>query len=146
MPFLMLSLLKVIPHHPRFSQYQQEWECGSVGRALNRHAADACSIPQCSKGFFSQSQLSVHTLLRCLCTPPCAIACSNICVHIKDPVVHVRVQWIMETLKHPACTVGWVAQLCCSWLTPGKATQISIGKSPNGTIELLTQNKQKTEN
>ena len=31
-----------------------------------------------------------------VCTPPCAIACINICVHVTDPVVHVRVQWIME--------------------------------------------------
>ena len=47
-------------------------------------------------------------------TPPCATACVNICVHIKDPVVHVkrrRVQWIMEILKYPACTIGWVARL-----------------------------------
>ena len=33
-------------------------------------------------------------------TPPCAIACINTCAHVKDPVVHVRVRWIMETLKH----------------------------------------------
>ena len=42
--------------------------------------------------------------------------------HVKDPVVHVRVQWIVETLKHPACTVGWVARLCRIWVSPGKAT------------------------
>ena len=53
-------------------------------------------------------------------TPPCAIACINICAHVKDPVVHVRVRWIMEVLKQPACTVGWVARLCRSWLSPGK--------------------------
>ena len=47
-------------------------------------------------------------------TPPCAIACINICAHVEDPVVHVRVQWIVETLKHPACAVGWVVRLCCS--------------------------------
>ena len=41
-------------------------------------------------------------------TPPCAIACINIC---KDPVVHVGVWWIMETLTHPACTLGWVVRL-----------------------------------
>ena len=35
-------------------------------------------------------------------TPLCAIACIYICVHVKDPVIHVRVQWIIETLKHPA--------------------------------------------
>ena len=36
-----------------------------------------------------------------VCTPPSAIACIYICAHVKDPVVHVRVRWIMETLKHP---------------------------------------------
>ena len=44
-------------------------------------------------------------------TPPCVIACILICAHVKDPVVHVRVRWIIETLKHPACTLGWVARL-----------------------------------
>ena len=53
-------------------------------------------------------------------TSPCAIACVNICLHVKDPVVHVRVQWITGTVKHPACTVGWVALLCHSWLSLGK--------------------------
>ena len=36
----------------------------------------------------------------------CAIACIYICAHIKDPVVHIRVQWTMETLNHEACTIG----------------------------------------
>ena len=31
--------------------------------------------------------------------------------HIKGHVVHVRVQWIMETLNHPECTLGWTARL-----------------------------------
>ena len=79
-------------------------------RAVDHHAPDASSIPQCCKGLFSRSQLSVKTLT-CVCTPPCAVACINICAHVKDPVVHVRVRWIMETVKHPACTVGWVARL-----------------------------------
>ena len=30
-------------------------------------------------------------------TPLCVIACINICAHDKDPVVHVRVRWIMAT-------------------------------------------------
>ena len=55
-------------------------------------------------------------------TPQCAITCIYICLHVKDPIVYVRVQLIMETLKHQACTVGWVAQLCHSWLSLGKAT------------------------
>ena len=41
-------------------------------RASDRHAADAGSIPPCSKGFFSQGQLSVQTLLRCPYTPVCS--------------------------------------------------------------------------
>ena len=35
-------------------------------------------------------------------TPLCTIVCINIFAHVKDPVVHVRVRWIMETLKQPA--------------------------------------------
>ena len=80
-------------------------------RASDRHAADAGSIHRWGKGFFSQSQLSVQTLLRVSVHHPCGIAYINICVHVKDPVVHVRARWIMETLKHPECTVGWVARL-----------------------------------
>ena len=47
------------------------WECSSVGTASNWHAANAGSIPWSGKGFFSQSQLSVQTLLWCLYTPVC---------------------------------------------------------------------------
>ena len=31
--------------------------------------------------------------------------------HVKDPVGHVRVWRIMETLRHLTCTVGWVVRL-----------------------------------
>ena len=44
---------------------------GSVGRASDRHAADASSIPRCGKGFSSRSQLSVQTLFWCPYTPVC---------------------------------------------------------------------------
>ena len=51
------------------------------------HAAEAGSIPRpCGKGCFSQSQLPV--LIDSLLVskqPPCAIACINICAHVKDP-------------------------------------------------------------
>ena len=36
-------------------------------------------------------------------------------MHVKDPVVHVRVRWIMETLKHTAYTVDWVAPLAAGF-------------------------------
>ena len=42
-------------------------------------------------------------------TPMCVVTCININAHIKNPAVHVRVWWIMETLKHPACTIIWEA-------------------------------------
>ena len=71
-----------------------------------------------------------------VCTPPCAIACIYICAHVKDPVVHVRVRWVMETLKHPAYILGWVVRLCRGRLFPGKVTRISHGRNPIGTIQL----------
>ena len=85
---------------------------------------------------FSPSELSVQALLPMSVQPPCTAACSNICANVKDPVVHIRVRWFIETLKHPACTVGWVARLCRSWLSLGKATGISHGRISNGTIQL----------
>ena len=38
-------------------------------------------------------------------TPPCAIVGINICAHDKDPVVRVRVRWIMENQAYPARTL-----------------------------------------
>ena len=68
-----------------------------------------------------------------VCTPPCAIACINICVHFKDPGVRVRVWWVMETLKHPACSIGWVSRLCCSRLSTGKSnSNFPMGEIPWG--------------
>ena len=37
-----------------------------------------------------------------------------------------------ETLKHPACTVGWVVQLCHSWLSRGRQPEFPIGEIPLG--------------
>ena len=45
--------------------------------------------------FFSQSQLSVQTLTVSV-QPPCAIVSVST---LKDPVVLIRVRWIMETLS-----------------------------------------------
>ena len=38
-------------------------------------------------------------------TPLCTTACINICARVKDPLVRVRVWWIIETLKHPTGTL-----------------------------------------
>ena len=74
-------------------------------------------------------------------TPPCAFARIYVCVHVKDLVVHVRVRWIMETLKRPACNRGWVARLCRSWLSPGKVTEFPIGAIPLGQCSCKKSNK-----
>ena len=51
-------------------------------------------------------------------TPPCAIACIYTCAHVIDSVIQVRIRWIIEPLKHPACIVGWAERL-----SPVTATQ-----------------------
>ena len=53
-------------------------------------------FPGAARDFSSQSQLSVQTLLYGVSIPPCTTAYINICAHVKDPVVHARVWWIME--------------------------------------------------
>ena len=45
-------------------QENGDGDIAQLVRAPDRHAADAGSIPRCGEGFFSQSQLSVQTLLR----------------------------------------------------------------------------------
>ena len=94
------------------------WLCRLDGGTLDWHSAD--SIPKYGKGFFSQSQLSLH----------CLTVSEHLCMQShalirRRMLVHVRVQWIMEALKHPAYTVGWVAWICCSLLFLEKATWIA---------------------
>ena len=92
-----------------------------VGEGVE-HAVDAGSIPRWGKGYFSPRLDFQCRLSYGVRTPLCAIAFIYIRVHVKDPVVHVGVQRIMETLKHPACAVGWVVQLFHSCLSLGKTT------------------------
>ena len=84
-----------------------DWGCSLVSRASDWHAFDAGWIPWCGKGFFSQSAFSADSLT--VSVHLCVQLHVFTCAHVKDPVIHVRVWWIMETLKHPACTVSWVA-------------------------------------
>ena len=74
-------------------------------------------------------------------TPTCAIACINVCAHVKDPVVHVRVRWIVETLKHPACSVGWAARLRRSWRSRGRQPEFPIGEIPLGQYSCKKREK-----
>ena len=77
-------------------------------------------------------------------TPPCAIACIYVCAHVKDPVDHVRVRWIMETLKHPAYTLGWVARLCRSWLSRGRQPQFPMVGIPLGQYSCKKKERKKS--
>ena len=72
---------------------------------------------------------------------PCAIACINICAHVKDPVVHVRVRWIMETLKHPAYTGGWVRDSVAAGFSQGKQPEFSMGEIPLGQYSCKSKSK-----
>ena len=54
----------------------------SGGRASDRHAADAGSIPRCGKAGNFQCRLSYGAS-----APPCAIAYINICAHDKGLIV-----------------------------------------------------------
>ena len=82
-------------------------------------------FPGAARVFLPESVFSADSLTVSVHTPPlpppprCAIAGIYFCAHVEDPVVHVRVGWIVETLIHPACTLGWVARLFRIWLSPG---------------------------
>ena len=111
----------------------QNTEVGDVAqlvRASDRHAAESGSIPRCGKGFFSQSHLSMQTLLRVSVHPRVQLHALTSVRTLKILQSMSDLSGIMETLKHPACTVGWVARRCRSWLSPGNATRISHGKIP----------------
>ena len=86
-----------------------EWGCSSVGNALDQHSLcwSRFSTLLWQGIFFLEWTFNADSLRAS--TPICAIACINICAH--DLVVCVRIWWIIETLKHPACAVGWVVQL-----------------------------------
>ena len=68
---------------------EEGWRMELIGRALDRHAADAGSIPRCGKRFFSQSQLSVQTLLRASVHP-------RVQSHVLTSVRTVKILWSMS--------------------------------------------------
>ena len=74
------------------------WGCSSVGRAWNQQAAGAGSIPHAANDFSARVNFQ-YRLSYGVGAPSCAIACINICAHVKDLVVHVRVRWIIENTK-----------------------------------------------
>ena len=112
----------------------------SVGRATERHAADAGSIPRCSERFFSNSTFRANHLA--VSVPFFAIAGINICAYVKDPVVHICPVDYGNT-NIPACTLGCVARLCRSWLSPGEASRISYGRNHSRITHTVVKEKTK---
>ena len=95
-------------------------------------------LPSAGRDFLPELTFSADSLM-CVSTPLCAVACINICAHfkdVKDPVVHVRVRWIMENTKTPSMHLGLVSVTLSQLTLPGKATHISHGRNPIGTIQL----------
>ena len=113
--------------HPRVKLSQQragpdtQWGCSSAGYSIRPSRCRRRFDSPVWQGIFLPESTFSADSITCVHKPPCAIACINICVHVKDPVAHVRVRWNMETLKHPASTVGWVARLWHCWLSPGES-------------------------
>ena len=63
---------------------QIKWGCGSFGRTLHHHAANAGLISQCGQGFPSQSQLLVQTLCWCPYTLVCSCMHEYLCTRLKS--------------------------------------------------------------
>ena len=100
-------------------------------------------------GKFHQSQNTVPSLYPQRSPSDEIINWGPVCMSMQKDHVHTfkiqqsmcRVQWILETLKHPVCTVGWVPPLRHSCLSPEKATWISHRINPNGILQLKKKKK-----
>ena len=66
---------------PQLIQKLRGRGCSSVGRASDRHADDAGSIPRCGKGFFSQSTFSADSLTCVRNSPVCNHVHQHLCAH-----------------------------------------------------------------
>ena len=118
-----------------------EWRSSSAGRASDRHTAEAVPFPGAARDFSPKVNCQ-RRLLRCPYTPVCN-RIYYICAHVKDPVVHVRAQCIMKTLKITACTVNWLTRLWRSWLSQGKKEQpeFHVGESHLDNTVVKSKNK-----
>ena len=73
--------------------------CSSVDQSIGPARCSRRFDSPVRQGIFLPESTFSAVSLTVSVTPPCAIACIYICAHVKDPVVHVRVRWIMEILK-----------------------------------------------
>ena len=93
-----------------------------------RRSTDAGSSPWCGKGFFSQSQLSVQTLLRCPYSPCVQSRGSTSVCTLKIP--HTGSHTIVWTHENTALVAtvplpGRATRISSTVPFPGRATRIS---------------------
>ena len=85
-------------------------------------------FPGVAKDFFSELTLSFR-LSSGVPTSPCAI-----CARVKDLGFHVRIRWIMETLKYSACTRKLGSHYWRSWLSLRKEADFPKGEIPDNSL------------
>ena len=90
-----------------------------------RHNTNSSSNPQCCKGFFSQSQLSVQTLLQCPYSPGVQLHASTSVCMLKIPNTGIHIVWTHKNTAHSDTLIkmGSVA-LVIAVPYSGKVTQI----------------------
>ena len=103
-----------------------ETKGGDVAQ-LVEHRPVTPLTPWCGKGFSPRVNFQCRLSHVCPYTSVCHGTHYYLSASEIDLVVHVRARWSMETLKHPACTVRWLARHCRSWLSPGKQPEFPMG-------------------
>ena len=84
---------------------EKEWECIQLVQHWIRTPLMQVRLPGVTRDISPRVNFQCR-LSNGVHTHPCAITRINICVHVKGPLVHVRVWWITETVRHLVCTVG----------------------------------------
>ena len=79
------------------------------------------SNPQCCKGFFSQSQLSVQTLLQCPYSPGVQLHASTSVCMLKIPNMGIHIVWTHKNTAHSDTLIkmGSVALVVADLLRKG---------------------------
>ena len=118
-------------------QYPKTQGCSSVGRASNWHTAEAGSIPQCGKGLFSQSQLSVQILLQCPDNPYVQTHALTSVHTLKIPNIGSHTfDWTNVKTAHTVVLGMGNASCSCSCCS---LTQVRRPKFLQGTNEVLNK-------
>ena len=85
----------------------------AAGNRNARRSTDAGSSPRSSKGFFSQSQLSVHRHSPTVfLQPPCAVACIKLRAHVTNEIPNAGSYTILSSTCHSNITSVMFSGAC----------------------------------